>query len=88
MEYDRALFVKSDDIRKARGKQSVEYRKPSVATPLSVWHNNIAYLNIVNIFRVAHKSIANSSELHGPDGRPHTNVVTVEISESTDSAFG
>lgn len=87
VEYDRALFVKSDDIRKARGKQSVESTE-SLRRPLLSHCIIISLTWIVNIFRITHKSIANSSQLYGSDGRSHTHVVTIEISESTESTFG
>jgi len=84
-EYDRALFVKSDDIRKARGKQSGKYRKPSAIGVLSII--SIFYLTC-SYFRDTHESSPNSSEFYGSDGRPYTHVVTDKISKSTVSAFG
>jgi len=78
---DKALFVKSDDIRKARGKQSGKCDRRTVRIV------NIFYLTCSH-FRNSHESGPNSSKSYGPDGRPHTHVVTDKISKSTEPAFG
>lgn len=50
-------------------------------------NNNILY-RFVNVCRDTHESIANSTELHGPDGRPYTHVAADQISEPAKSTFG
>lgn len=89
MEFgDRALFVKSDDIRKARGKQSGKYnimingspRRPPAAVRCLI----INCLSGKYCYRDTHESITNSAEHDGPDGRSHSDVAAIEISKPTE----